>query len=40
VRCVVLWNGLPDLAVELDTCNKFKRYLDKFMPDMCFETLV
>ena len=40
VRCVVLWNGLPDVAVELDTCNKFKGYLDKFMPDMFYETLV
>ena len=38
VRCVLLWNCLTDLAVELDNCNKYKRYFDKFMPDIFYET--
>ena len=40
VRCVTLWNGLPDQAVELDTCNKFKGYLDLCLSDKFYGTLV
>ena len=40
VRCVILWNSLADQAVELDTCNKFKGYLDQFLSDKFYETLV
>ena len=36
VRVVDLWNGLPEFAVQLDTCNKFKAYLDENLCEMFY----
>ena len=37
VRCVKLWNDLPEHVVEVDSVNIFKGYLDRDYSEMFFQ---
>jgi len=39
VRCVNVWNGLPEEVVEASSLGGFKRLLDVHMGDQFYDTV-